>query len=212
MDSFAALRRMMVDCQLRTYDVTDRAVLAAADTVPREAFLPPDLSHLAYLDRSVAIPGTGRTLMAPMVVARMIQFLELQPGETVLEYGGGTGYGAALMALMGMEATLYEPDEAARALAGPALAAAGAAVTITGTAPAPQRFDAVLVSGACEIVPEPLFGLIKEEGRLIVVEGVGRAARVRLYQKTGASIAARTVFDAAAPILSEFKKVPGFVF
>lgn len=212
MDSFAALRRMMVDCQLRTYDVTDRAVLAAADTVPREAFLPPDLSHLAYLDRSVAIPGTGRTLMAPMVVARMIQFLELQPGETVLEYGGGTGYGAALMALMGMEATLYEPDEAARALAGPALAAAGAAVTITGTAPPPERFDAVLVSGACEIVPEPLFGLIKEEGRLIVVEGVGRAARVRLYQKTGASIAARTVFDAAAPILSEFKKVPGFVF
>ena len=212
MDSFAALRRMMVDCQLRTYDVTDRAVLAAADTVPREAFLPPDLSHLAYLDRSVAIPGTGRTLMAPMVVARMIQFLELQPGETVLEYGGGTGYGAALMALMGMEATLYEPDEAARTLAGPALAAAGAAVTITGTAPPPERFDAVLVSGACEIAPEPLFGLIKEEGRLIVVEGVGRAARVRLYQKTGASIAARTVFDAAAPILSEFKKVPGFVF
>lgn len=212
MDSFAALRRMMVDCQLRTYDVTDRAVLAAADTVPREAFLPPDLSHLAYLDRSVAIPGTGRTLMAPMVVARMIQFLELQPGETVLEYGGGTGYGAALMALMGMEATLYEPDESARALAGPALAAAGAAVTITGTAPAPECFDAVLVSGACEIAPEPLFGLIKEEGRLIVVEGVGRAARVRLYQKTGASIAARTVFDAAAPILSEFKKVPGFVF
>lgn len=212
MDSFAALRRMMVDCQLRTYDVTDRAVLAAADTVPREAFLPPDLSHLAYLDRSVAIPGTGRTLMAPMVVARMIQFLELQPGETVLEYGGGTGYGAALMALMGIEATLYEPDEAARELAGPALAAAGAAVTITGTAPQPERFDAVLVSGACEIAPEPLFGLIKEEGRLIVVEGVGRAARVRLYQKTGASIAARTVFDAAAPILSEFKKVPGFVF
>jgi len=212
MDSFAALRRMMVDCQLRTYDVTDRAVLAAADTVPREAFLPPDLSHLAYLDRSVAIPGTGRTLMAPMVVARMIQFLELQPGETVLEYGGGTGYGAALMALMGMEATLYEPDEAARALAGPAFAAAGAAVTITGTAPPPELFDAVLVSGACEIVPESLFGLIKEEGRLIVVEGVGRAARVRLYQKTGASITARTVFDAAAPILSEFKKVPGFVF
>ena len=60
MESFVALRRMMVDCQLRTYDVTDRSVLAAADIVPREAFLPAGLSHLAYLDQTVALPGTGR--------------------------------------------------------------------------------------------------------------------------------------------------------
>lgn len=212
MDSFAALRRMMVDCQLRTYDVTDRAVLAAADTVPREAFLPPDLSHLAYLDRSVAIPGTGRALMPPMVVARMIQFLDLQPGEVVLEYGGGTGYGAALMALMGMDATLFEPDDAARALAQAALPAAGATVAVTGTAPEAGRFDALLVSGACETPPESLFALMKNEGRLIVVEGIGRAASVRLYQKSGTTVAARTVFDAAAPVIAEFGKVPGFVF
>lgn len=212
MDSFAALRRMMVDCQLRTYDVTDRAVLAAADTAPREAFLPDDLSHLAYLDRAVAIPGTGRALMAPMVVARMIQFLELQPGEAVLEYGGGTGYGAALMALMGMNSTLYEPDEAARALAEGALAAAGVAVATTGACPAPGGFDAVLVSGACETAPDPLFPLLRDDGRLIVVEGVGRAARVRLYRKSGETVAARTVFDAAAPVLTEFKKVPQFIF
>ncbi len=212
MDSFAALRRMMVDCQLRTYDVTDRAVLAAADTVPREAFLPAELSHLAYLDRAVAIPGTGRELMAPMVVARMIQFLELQPGETVMEYGGGTGYGAALMAAMGMDATLVEPDDAARSLAGAALSASGASVTVSGTAPASGQFDAVLVSGACEMQPETLFGLLKDEGRLIVVEGVGRAAKVRLYQKSGKTVAARTVFDAAAPVLAEFRKVPSFVF
>jgi protein-L-isoaspartate(D-aspartate) O-methyltransferase len=52
--------------------------------------------------------------MTPMVVARMIQNLALQPGETALEYGGGTGYGAALMASMGAKATLWEPDAAAR--------------------------------------------------------------------------------------------------
>ena len=59
MESFAALRRMMVDCQMRTYDVTNRAVLAAADEVPREAFLPASLSHLAYLDQAVPLPGTA---------------------------------------------------------------------------------------------------------------------------------------------------------
>ena len=115
MEGFTGLRRNMVDCQLRTYDVTDRAVLAAADEVPREAFVPESLAHLAYLDQAIGLPGTGRALMTPMVIARMIQTLDIEPGEDVLEYGGGTGYGAALIDRMGAKATLWEPDGEARA-------------------------------------------------------------------------------------------------
>lgn len=213
MDGFTGLRRMMVDCQLRTYDVTDRAVLAAADAVPREAFLPEASSHLAYLDRSVALPGTGRALMAPMVIARMIQTLELEPGEDALEYGGGTGYGAALMAAMGAEAALWEPDAAAFALAGPALQKAGAtAVKTTQVRPADDSFDVILVSGACEIVPDTLFGLLRQGGRLIALDGLGRSARVKLYQKSGETVTGRPVFDAAAPVLDEFRRPPAFAF
>lgn len=213
MDGFTELRRVMVDCQLRTYDVTDRAVLAAADRVPREAFVPAELSHLAYLDQPVPLPGTSRALMAPMVIARMIQVLDLQPGEKVLEYGGGSGFGAALMAEMGTQATLWEPDAAAFALAKTALVQAGTeGVTLSATQPTEADFDAVLVSGACESAPESLFGLVRDGGRLIAIEGIGRAARVKLYQKTRQIMTGRPVFDAAAPILEEFRRKPGFVF
>jgi protein-L-isoaspartate(D-aspartate) O-methyltransferase len=212
MESFAALRRMMVDCQLRTYDVTDRRVLAAADIVPREAFLPESLSHLAYLDQPVALPGTGRALMTPMVLARMIQFLDLQDQETVLEYGGGSGYGAALMAEMGARATLWEPDAAALEQAKSSFSAVGTTAAATAERPSDDRFDAILVSGACETSPDELFPLLRESGRLIAVEGLGRAARVKLYRKNGGAVSARPVFDAAAPALTEFGKKPAFVF
>ncbi|SFI15818.1 protein-L-isoaspartate(D-aspartate) O-methyltransferase [Bosea sp. OK403] len=213
MDSFAALRRMMVDCQLRTYDITDRSVLAAADTVPREAFLPDTLSYLAYLDQSVPLPGTGRALMTPMVVIRMIQTLAVQPRESALEYGGGTGYGAAVMASMGAAATLWEPDAEAAALAGPALKRADAgAVVLAGKRPADYSFDVILVGGACETGPDELFPLLRDGGRLIAVEGLGRSARVKLYQKSGKTVSGRPVFDAAAPVLAEFRKAPAFVF
>ncbi|PTM42964.1 protein-L-isoaspartate O-methyltransferase [Bosea sp. 124] len=212
MESFAALRRMMVDCQMRTYDVTDRAVLAAADEVPREAFMPQSLSHLAYLDQPVPLPGTGRALMTPMVIARMIQLLDLQPGEDVLEYGGGTGYGAALMARMGTQATLWEPDVAAFAMAEAALSHAAADVAIAKGRPADRAFDAILVSGACETVPETLFSLLRGGGRLIAIEGLGRSARVKLYQESGGNVSGRPVFDAAAPVLAEFLRIPAFVF
>jgi protein-L-isoaspartate(D-aspartate) O-methyltransferase len=213
MESFAALRRMMVDCQMRTYDVTDRAVLAAADEVPREAFVPQSLSHLAYLDQPVPLPGTGRALMTPMVIARMIQMLDLRPGEDVLEYGGGTGYGAAVMARMDTQATLWEPDAEAFAMAESALRNAAASVSVTANRPpADAGFDAILVSGACETVPESLFPLLREGGRLIVVDGLGRSARVNLYQKSGGKVSGRPVFDAAAPVLAEFRRAPAFVF
>lgn len=212
MEGFTGLRRNMVDCQLRTYDVTDRAVLAAADAVPREVFVPERLAHLAYLDQPIGLPGTGRALMTPMVIARMIQMLDLQPGEDVLEYGGGTGYGAALMDRMGAKATLWETDDEARKLATAALAAAGSSVTVADKEPAAGSFDAILVSGACELEPKKLFTLLRAEGRLIVVEGSGRAARVKLYQKSADIVAGRPVFDAAAPELTEFRRPPAFVF
>lgn len=211
MDGYAELRRMMVDCQLRTYDVTDRGVLAATDAVPREAFLPQALAHLAYLDQTVAIPGTGRALMTPMVIARMIQTLAVQAGETVLEYAGGTGYGAALMAHMGAKATLWETDAAAREQAVAALARAGEPVTVTGDRPSDSAFDAILVSGSCEVIPDTLAGLLREGGRLVVVQGVGRAARVTLYTKAGGALSGRPVFDAAAPVLPEFQRPTAFV-
>lgn len=210
MEGFLALRRNMVDCQLRTYDVTDRAVLAAADAVPREAFVPAGAAHLAYLDQPIALPGTGRALMAPMVVARMIQTLDVDPGEDVLEYAGASGYGAALMAHIGAKAALWEPEEAARAFAADALASAG--VTVLDKLPAAGSFDAILVGGACEIQPASLFPLLRDEGRLVVVEGVGRAARVRLYQKSGEVVSGRTVFDAYAPELPEFRRPAAFTF
>lgn len=212
MDRFAELRRMMVDCQLRTYDVTDRAVLAAADAVPREAFLPPASAHLAYLDQSVPLPGIGRALMAPMVLARMIQTLELQPGESALEYAGGTGYGAALMAAMGARVTLWEPDSAALEQARASLAGAGGDTVAVSAARPTESFDAVLVSGACEMPPESLFSLVVPGGRLIVVEGIGRSARVKLYRKSDASMSGRPVFDAAAPAITEFQRVQAFEF
>jgi protein-L-isoaspartate(D-aspartate) O-methyltransferase len=213
MDDFTSLRRNMVDCQLRTYDVTDRAALAAADAVPREAFVPESLAHLAYLDQPIPLPGTGRALMAPMVIARMIQVLDPQPGEDVLDYGGGSGYGAALMDHMGASATLWEPDAAARALAQAALGRSGTeAVAITAARPAEAGFDAILVSGACEVTPESLFPLLRPEGRLVVVEGTGRAARVMLYLKSADAVSGRPVFDAAAPALAEFRRPAAFVF
>ncbi len=128
MIDLAAVRRNMVDTQLRTYDVSSKRVLDAVDEVAREHFIPASMSALAYVDQSLTVKGDDgaeRALLQPMILARMIQSAGIEPGSTVLSVAGGTGYGAAVMAAMGAKVTLLEESESLAGAARRALAAAG---------------------------------------------------------------------------------------
>lgn len=77
--------------------VTDGRVLRAMRSVPRHEFVPEELRELAYVNRPLPI-GHGQTISQPYVVARMTELLELEPGDSVLEVGTGSGYQAAVLA------------------------------------------------------------------------------------------------------------------
>src|SRR3981189_2140313 len=103
MTNFAALRKMMVDGQVRTSDVTDRALIAAMLDVARERFVPASQTDLAYLDSDIAVTEakanqTGRYLLKPMVLAKLIQAAEVNAGDHVLDVGCATGYASAVLA------------------------------------------------------------------------------------------------------------------
>ncbi len=205
----------MVDCQLRTYDVTDRAVLAAMGEVPRELFVPPERREIAYIDQPVALAGSGaggRWLLAPMTCGRMLQALDVQPGQSFFDYASGTGYTAAVASRLGAVVTAFEPEQDLQAGMAEALAQAAISdVQICDAMPLSQ-FDLVFVNGACEQRPESLFERLGAGGRLIVVEGQGRAGRAMLYQRAGDSISGRAVFDTSAPVLARFRQPEAFVF
>src|SRR5215813_7056915 len=98
MTDFAQARRMMVEGQIRTNDVTDLRVLAAFDEVARERFVPERWQAIAYLDRDVPVtqPG-GRCLLKPMVLAKLIQAADIGEGDRVLDVGCATGYSSAVL-------------------------------------------------------------------------------------------------------------------
>jgi protein-L-isoaspartate(D-aspartate) O-methyltransferase len=212
---------MMVDCQLRTFDVSDPALLAAMDEVPRERFVPDARASLAYIDQNIPVAevdGERRLMLAPMVLARMIQGLALKPGERALDVACGLGYSSAVLARLGVHVTALEWPEPIAAEARSRLAAvAGEPIEVVAgpleaghAAGAP--YDAILVNGAVDTGPQRLLEQLRDGGRLACVEGAGRAGRAMLYVRSGAAFGCRTLFDAAAPVLSAFRAEPGFVF
>lgn len=95
--------------------IADLRVLAAIASIPRERFVEPALRNRAYAN--VALPiACDQTISQPLVVARMLELLELVPSDRVLDVGTGSGYHAALLALLAGEVyTIERHPELARA-------------------------------------------------------------------------------------------------
>jgi protein-L-isoaspartate(D-aspartate) O-methyltransferase len=210
-------RRLMVDGQIRTADVTDAALLDAMLTVPREQFVPPALAPLAYLDADIPV-GKGRALLRPMVLAKLIQAAPLSAGERILDIGCATGYSAAILARLGASVVALEEDSDLAAAAKTALVAVGATnvEVVIGPLAAGWRagapYDGILLNGAAEVVPEVFGDQLKPEGWLIGVGGHPPACKGMVYRVSEGCLVGRPIFDAAATLLPGFRAPPSFVF
>lgn len=169
-------RAVMVERQLAGRGVSDAAVLKAMGEIPREAFVPELLADYAYEDMPLAIEA-GQTISQPFIVAAMIQAARLQPDDTVLEVGAGSGYAAAVMAAIVRRVDAIERHEVLAQGAAQRLRDLGIRnVEIhcgDGTLGWPKGapYDAILVAAAGPRPPDSLKAQLKPGGRLIIPVG-----------------------------------------
>jgi len=107
---YQALREQMVEYQIAARGVRDSKVLDAMRSVPREAFVPPELAGYAYEDGPLPI-GQGQTISQPYIVALMCEALHLSPEDRVLDIGTGSGYAAAVLSRIVAEVYTVERHE-----------------------------------------------------------------------------------------------------
>lgn len=220
---FEALRRTAIDCQVRPFGVTDQRLLASFLETPREKFVPAGQEDLAYSDRELSHPLAGgpgaRTMIPPIVLARLLQAAEIKPSDSVLDVGGAAGYTAALAARLTGRVVALESDEALARRAGENFAALGLANATALCAPLAEGaagkgpFDVVVVNGAADVGLEKLLDQLASGGRLVTLkpEAAG-AARAFVYRKDGSAISCRSLFEGAGKLLPEFAAKPAFVF
>jgi protein-L-isoaspartate(D-aspartate) O-methyltransferase len=174
-EAFAGPRSRLV-AELRAEGITDDRVLSAMARVPRHLFVLPHDRDRAYVDEALPIAG-NQTISQPYIVALMTQLLELRGGERVLEVGTGSGYQAAVLALMAREVYSIEIDPALARSAQERLHALGYAnVTVhagDGFYGWPERapFEAVVITAVAPEVPQPLVAQLAPGGRLVMPLG-----------------------------------------
>ena len=202
MAGMSELRRRMVERHLMARGIHDPLVLAAMEKVPREAFLPRRLRHRAYADAPLPI-GKGQTISQPYIVAFMVEALQLKGGESVLEIGTGSGYAAAVLAVIAREVHSVERIPQLSEKASRTLRDAGYTNVGVKHADGTQGwadmgpFDAILVSAAAPSVPPALQAQLKIGGRLVIPVGPTRWAQelIRITRQDTQSFVSETLAD-----------------
>lgn len=218
--SMLAARHAMVDGQIRTFDVTNHAVIDRFYEVPRELFVDERLVTLAYSDGPLTLAGNPpRQMLPPMVLARMIEAAQIKPEDRVLDVGGGNGYSAAILSGLAAKVVALEGNPERSNLARKALQAAGISnVECVSGALAEGyvqggRYDVILMNGAYGAEPAQLLSQLAQHGRLVAIHDNGsNGSSAIMLQNSEHNIGQRLLFSAKAPVLEGFAQAPAFVF
>ncbi|WP_300533558.1 protein-L-isoaspartate O-methyltransferase [uncultured Mameliella sp.] len=215
MTDFATRRRMMVDTQVRPSDVTEFPIIDAMLSVPREAFVPSDRIEAAYASEHVDL-GEGRVLLDPRVFAKILDALNLTNADLVLDIGAGYGYSSAVIAHIAEAVVALEEDESlvdeAQALltehhADNVVLQAGA---LTDGAAEHGPYDAIVIEGGVEVLPEGLEAQLKDGGRIAVIFMENALGTVKIGHKLDGHINWRFAFNGTAPVIQGFEKKAEF--
>ncbi|NVB79542.1 MAG: protein-L-isoaspartate(D-aspartate) O-methyltransferase [Kofleriaceae bacterium] len=202
----------MVDRTIVARGITDARVITAMRLTPREQFVPPSIRDQAYDDRPLPI-GYDKTISQAYIVALMTEMAKVKPGDRVLEIGTGSGYQAAVLAVMGAKVYTIEIDEPLAARTRDVLKLAGfGRVSLKlgdgyfGWADA-APFDEIIVTCAVPDRPPPaLVAQLKVGGRMVVPLGTDDQ-HLEVITKTSDGISRERLIDVRfGPMIGEVEK------
>jgi protein-L-isoaspartate(D-aspartate) O-methyltransferase len=212
-EEFAALRADMVERQLRRRGIHDERVLEAIGSVPRERFVPEPYLRRSYADSALPI-GHDQTISQPWIVAAICQALQLEGGERVLEVGTGSGYSAAVLALLAREVLTIErvPDLAVRARETLEELGFGSVEVVVGDGSTglPDRapLDAIAVHATAPGPPPTLIGQLGIGGRLVIPVASRSADMLTVFRRTDETVDASTGEGLVREIIGPCRFVP----
>lgn len=180
----------MIEQQIRPWEVLDQEVLDLLFAVKREEFVPPAYRPLAFADIEIPL-GHGATMLAPKIEARMLQELQVRPGDKVLEIGAGSGHMAALLAAKAEHVHSLEIEPALAQMARENLHRQGFDnVTVVegdgarGWA-AHAPYDVIVLSGSTPVLPPAFLQQLRAGGRLVAIIGELPVMALRLIVHNG---------------------------
>ncbi len=208
----------MIEQQIRPWDVLDDQILVTLSNTPREDFVPEQHRLLAFSDISVPL-AHGQVMMAPKLEGKLLQSLTIQPTDSILEIGTGSGYLTACLARLGGRVhslDLYD-DFIQQAQARIEQHGISNVTFEQGDAAAgwqsDARFDVIAVTGSLPVLHRGFHTLLNPGGRLFVITGKPPVMQALLITRAGdQEWNQESLFETSVPALLNAPEPEAFDF
>ena len=208
----------MIEQQIRPAEVLDERVLATIAATPREAFVPEKFKGLAFSDTNVPL-GHNQVMMKPIMEARLLQALNIQPNEKILEIGTGSGYFTALLATLGSQVQSIEIEPELLKQAQARLDALGInnVTLVEGDAARGWDqggpFDVIAVTGSFPILPGSFQQQLHVGGRMVAIVGQAPVMEALLITRLSEDQwSTEALFETNFPELLNVEQPQAFIF
>ena len=219
--SLKTMNKNMIDGQLKPMGVNNPIILEAFENVPREIFIDKEKSSLSYHEGNILVKN-NRWLLSTMVIARLINCVNISNEDIILEIGACSGYTTAILEKLCSLVVGVEADGELRDIANKALTKieANSAIIVDGdhkegnlkSAP----YDKIFIFGAVPSVPDTLFKQLSQNGALITVvknqNNIKSCGKAVVFKKNKDIISSSNIFDVEVPFMEGFSKKEGFNF
>lgn len=210
-------RIQMVSQQVRAWEVLDPRVLDAMSVVSRDRFTPATFAQVAFADTRIPLPH-GQEMLAPKVVGRLLQALALEPSDSVLEVGTGSGYMTACLLMLVRKVASIDifpdlVDTARDNLAGADTTALTLEAADAFEREPGARYDAIAVTGSLPVYDRRFERQLAVGGRLFVIVGEPPVMDARVVTRVGEEAwVSDSVFETVVPPLINAPRPRRFAF
>ena len=188
-----AAREQMVNQQVRAWDVLDPRVLDVLRRLPRERFVPETYREMAFADAAIPLPHHEH-MLAPKIVGRILQSLDLATTDSVLEIGTGSGFLTAALAMQAARVRSIDRHGDFVSAARQRIAALGLGAVelqegdaMTAGALGSGSYDAIVLTASLPLYDDRFQQRLAVGGRMFVVVGSAPIMEARLVRRVSAS-------------------------
>lgn len=219
--SLELMNKNMIDGQLKPMGINDPIILEAFKNIPRELFLDKDKSSISYHEGNILIKD-NRWLLSSILIARLINCVDISNEDIILEIGSCSGYATAILEKLCSLVVGVEADTKLRDIANKSLTKieANSSIIVEGqhtlgnlkSAP----YDKIFILGAVQSVPNALFSQLTNNGSLVTVikdqNNLKSCGKAVVFKKNKDIISSSIIFDVEVPFMEGFISKEGFDF
>ena len=207
----------MVNGQIKPINGMTEKLVSIFNSLNRESFIPEEFKESAYIEKNLAL-SNNRVILKPEIVAKIAMHIDLKENENVLILGSTTGYLTAILSLIAETVIVVEEDD--KYIKSSEIATKENNLnnviyinkSISNGCIEQSPFNAIIIEGAVDHVPQKLLNQLENRGRLIAILSENGLCNAKMFTRKETSFHSKQLFPCSLPVLPSFKEKNIFSF